>query len=72
VSDTVVVAAFTYRYEAQIAAGFLKDAGIPVATFADDGGGSYPVGIGNAQVVVVAENVERARDVLVQAGVLQG
>ena len=71
-SETVVVAAFTHRYEAEIAAGFLENAGIPVGTFADDGGGSYPVGIASAQVVVAQEDLERARDVPVRAGLLEG
>jgi hypothetical protein len=70
VSDTQVVAVFSHRYQAEIAAGFLKDAGVSVAIFADDGGGAYPLGTG-AQVVVPGEEAEWARDVLVRAGVLE-
>jgi hypothetical protein len=69
VSETVVVAAFAHRYQADLAAGYLKDADIPVVVFAEDGGGAYPLGMG-ANVVVPEEEAERAREVLVRAGVL--
>ena len=69
-SDTVVVAAFPHRYEAEMAAGYLKDAEVPFAIFADDGGGAYPLGTG-AQVVVPQEVAEWVREVLVRAGVLE-
>jgi hypothetical protein len=70
VSDTVVVATFAHRYQAEIAAGYLEDAEVPVAIFADDGGGAYPLGMG-ARVVVPEVEAERARKVLVRAGVLE-
>jgi hypothetical protein len=69
-SDTVVVAAFSHRFQAEIAGGYLKDADVPFAIFADDGGGAYPLGTG-AQVVVPEEVAEWAREVLVRAGVLE-
>lgn len=69
-TDTEIVAAFPHRYQADLAAGYLKDADIPVVVFADDGGGAYPLGTG-AQVVVPTEEAERAREVLVRAGVLE-
>ena len=68
-SETVVVAVFAHRFQADLAAGYLEDADIPVVVFADDGGGAYPLGTG-AQVVVPSEVAEWARDVLVRAGVL--
>jgi hypothetical protein len=70
VSETVVVAVFPHRYQAEIAAGYLKDADVPFAIFADDGGGAYPLGTG-AQVVVPTEVEEWAKEVLVRAGVLE-
>ena len=66
----MIVAAFAHRYQAEIAAGYLKDADVPFAIFADDGGGAYPLGTG-AQVVVPQEAAEWAREVLVRAGVLE-
>ena len=71
-NGTVVVATFTHRYEAEIAAGFLENAGIAVGAFADDGGGTYPIGMSAAQVVVAHEDALRAREVLVDAGVIEG
>jgi predicted Fe-Mo cluster-binding NifX family protein len=72
-SEGVVVAAFGQRYEAETAAGFLKDEGILAAIFADDGGGSYPVmGSAGVRVVVPEEDAKRAREVLNEAGMLEG
>ncbi len=71
-SETVVVASFQYRHEAETAAAFLKDDGILAAVFADDAGGSYPVmGSTGARVVVPEEEADRARAVLLRAGLLE-
>jgi hypothetical protein len=70
VTETEIVAVFSHRYQAEMAAGYLRDAGVSVAIFADDGGGAYPLGTG-AQVVVPREEADWAKDVLVRAGVLE-
>lgn len=61
--ETVEVARFRFRYEAEMAAGRLEDAGIPAFVFGDDIGGMYP-GVASVGVRVTAEDVERAREVL--------
>jgi hypothetical protein len=67
-----VIATFTYRHDAEYAAGFLADAEIPAMLLADDAGGLHP-GVGfsrPARLVVRAEDVEEAREVLRDAGVI--
>lgn len=66
-SGSVVVARFTYRHEAEFAAGFLADAGIPHSVLVDDHGGHVTLA-NSARVLVAAADVERARGVLRDAG----
>ena len=68
-----IVARFHYRHEAEYARGFLDDAGIPASVFVDDAGGiEAGMAFSNpARVVVPDEHVERAREVLTNAGVLE-
>jgi hypothetical protein len=66
-SEIVLVARFTYRHEAEFAAGFLGDAGIPHSVLVDDHGGHITLS-NSARVLVAAEDVEAAREVLGQAG----
>jgi hypothetical protein len=63
--EQVVVAEFRYRHEAEFAAGFLTDAGIPFRLQIDDAGGDLGLTLGKAaRVWVRADDAERARDVL--------
>ena len=69
---TTVVARFHYRHEAELAHGYLESAGVDSALHIDDAGG-MDVGlafVNPARIVVRAEDVERARQVLVDAGML--
>jgi hypothetical protein len=61
----VAVGEFTYRHEAEFAAGFLDDAGIPYRLQVDDAGGDLGLTLGRPAIIWVrAVDVERARDVL--------
>ena len=69
---TTVVARFHYRHEAELAHGYLEDAGVPTALFIDDAGG-MDVGlafVNPARVVVRVEDEKRAREVLTDVGML--
>ena len=73
---TVVVATFNRRHEAEMARGFLAEAGIDAAVTADDGGGAFGVPLtfspsSFATVSVRREDEEDARDVLRDAGILE-
>lgn len=71
-SETVVVARFAYRHQAEFAANVLQGAGIPAFPRIDDAGGLY-VGMtfsNPARVIVRAEDLAGARDVLRDAGLL--
>ena len=71
---TTVVARFHYRHEAELAHGYLESAGVDSALHIDDAGG-MDVGlafVNPARIVVRAEDEERAREVLVDAGILEG
>ena len=70
--DSVEVASFHRRYEAEIAQGYLHDAGIECVIIADDAGGA-DLGLPltrPARLFVLAEDEERAWRVLNDAGVL--
>jgi hypothetical protein len=70
--DTVVLAKFDRRYEAEIAQGFLTDAGIESAVSADDAGGA-DLGLSftrRTKLLVLASVEQRARQVLEDAGVI--
>jgi len=60
------IAEFSYRHEAEFAAGFLRTAGIPFRLQVDDAGGADAgVTIGRPAVLWVrAEDVEEAREIL--------
>lgn len=61
----IAVAEFTYRHEAEFAAGFLEDAGIPYRLQVDDAGGDLGLTLGRPAIVWVrAIDFERAKDVL--------
>lgn len=66
----VVVASFTAEFEARIAEGALQAGGVPAMVLKDDEGGMGPPlafsrGI---QILVGAEDVSRAREILSRSG----
>jgi hypothetical protein len=61
--DLVVISTFPSEADAQIAKGLLDGAGIESLIRTDDAGGMYP-GIGGADLVVRAEDVQKANDLL--------
>lgn len=65
--ETIVIARFTYRHEAEFAGGFLSDAGIPNSVLVDDHGGHVTLN-NSSQVLVAVPDAERAREVLKDAG----
>jgi hypothetical protein len=69
---TEVVARFRTRYEAELAQGYLENAGIESALVTDDAGGAM-VGMGFAgpRLLVRIEDVPKARAALEEAGVLE-
>jgi hypothetical protein len=62
-SDLVAISTFPSTADAQIARGLLHQAGIESVIRTDDGGGMYPA-IGGAQLLVRAEDREKAEEVL--------
>jgi hypothetical protein len=62
-SDLVVISTFPSEADAQIAKGLLDGAGIESMIRTDDAGGMYP-GIGGADLVVRAGDVQKANDLL--------
>lgn len=71
--DTVILARFNYRHEAELAHGYLEDAEIQSALFIDDAGG-MEVGLAfsnPARLMVRQADLEEARSVLRSAGVLE-
>lgn len=71
-TKTAVVASFDRRHEAEFAQGFLTDAGIQSVVLADDAGGA-DLGLAftrRVPLLVRAEDEDRARQVLTDAGVL--
>lgn len=71
--QTSIVARFHYRHQAELAHGYLENAGVDAALLIDDAGG-MDVGlafVNPARIVVRAEDEERARGVLVDAGMLE-
>ena len=70
---TTVVARFHYRHEAEMAHGYLESAGVDSVLLIDDAGG-MDVGlafVNPARLVVRDDDEERARSVLVDAGMLE-
>ena len=71
--STTIVARFHYRHEAEMAHGYLESAGVNSMLHIDDAGG-MDVGlafVNPARIVVRVEDEERARQVLVDAGMLE-
>ena len=71
--STTIVARFHYRHEAELAHGYLESAGVNSMLHIDDAGG-MDVGlafVNPARIVVRVEDEERARQVLVDAGMLE-
>ena len=71
--STTIVARFHYRHEAEMAHGYLGSAGVNSILHIDDAGG-MDVGltfVNPARIVVRVEDEERARQVLVDAGMLE-
>lgn len=71
--DPVVVARFHYRHQAELADGYLRDAGIESALFIDDAGG-MEVGLAfsnPARLLVRPSDLAEAREVLEGAGMLE-
>lgn len=68
---SVVLARFGYRHEAEYAKGYLDEAGINVALFADDAGGAE-MGLtfsNPARLIVARSDLARALKVLQNAGI---
>ena len=61
--DLVVVSTFRSTMEAQVAKGRLDGAGIESMVRADNAGGMYPA-IGQVELLVRSEDVEKANDAL--------
>ena len=71
--STTIVARFHYRHEAELAHGYLESAGVNSMLHIDDAGG-MDVGlafVNPARIVVRVVDEERARQVLVDAGMLE-
>lgn len=71
---SAVVATFGQRHTAEIAQGFLDDAGVRSAVSVDDAGGliaGITLGQEQARVLVKPDEVRRARRVLVEAGMVE-
>lgn len=73
--DTVIVATFQHRHQAEMARGYLEHEEIPAVVTADDGGGAFGAPLtfspqSFATVRVRAEEADRARSVLEDAGLL--
>ena len=62
-SDLTAVSTFQSAADAQIAKGILDEVGIESMIRADNAGGMYPA-IGGAELLVRAEDVEKANDAL--------
>lgn len=72
-SFTERVGDFANRHLAELAQGFLDDAGIESRIEVDDAGGNLGMTLDyEAFIVVRSEDVARARDVLGEAGMLGG
>jgi hypothetical protein len=61
-SREVIAARFRYRHEAELAAGFLADAGIPYRLQSDDAGGT--VAIRPAVLWVRESDLDEARELI--------
>ncbi|MCA9738800.1 MAG: DUF2007 domain-containing protein [Gemmatimonadota bacterium] len=68
-SEPVTIATFGYRHEAELAKGFLDDAGITSQLRVDDGSGieAGMAFINTAKILVMPEDADRAAGVLSDA-----
>jgi len=62
-SEIVTLVTYQSETEALLAKGVLDEAGIPSMVRADNVGGMYPA-MGRVQLLVAAEDADRARDAL--------
>lgn len=74
--DTEIVATFHHRHEAEMARGYLEQQEIRAVVTADDGGGAFGLPLtfsplSYATVRVRADEADRARQVLEDAGLLE-
>lgn len=72
---SAVVATFRQRHTAEMAQGFLADAGIDAAVSVDDAGAMYAgltFGPSGARLMVRPDQVRKARRVLAEAGMVGG
>ena len=70
---TTVVARFHYRYQAELAHGYLEDAGVQAVLLIDDAGG-MDVGlafVNPARILVRDEHSQQARKILADVGMSQ-
>ena len=66
------IADFAFRHEAELAKGYLDDAGIESFLLVDDAGGNLGLTLENdAAILVRTADAERARQVLKEAGILE-
>jgi len=70
----IILAHFRHRWEADLAQGYLEDAGVPSRIVSDGAAGGQPYigGLAGASVRVSRHDEHRARLVLERAGVLDG
>jgi hypothetical protein len=68
------LAHFDHHWEAELAQGYLEDAGLPSRVASDNlaGGHTYMGSVSGASLLVAPEQLEEARGILVAAGVLEG
>lgn len=70
-SEWVLVGKYSSRIQAEMMTGLLESEGIPTVAQIDDAGGLRPelvFGLGYARVLVRAEDVDRAREILEHGG----
>ena len=67
---TTIVARFPYRHEAELAHGYLQDAGVRAAILIDDAGAMYGsmAFVNPARLVVRVQDESRARHLLTDVG----
>lgn len=71
-SFTEKIADFAYRHEAELAKGYLDDAGIESFLLVDDAGGNLGLTLENdAAILVRSADAEKAREVLREAGMIE-
>jgi len=64
-SDLIAITSFRSTAEAQIAKGVLDDAGIESVIRSDNAGGMYPA-IGDVELLVRSEDIDKANELLEQ------